>query len=176
MDTESALPTDATADLSALLSPSEVAKRLGVTPRTVRRMLQDGKLPFVLGRNGGRVVRESDLAAVMEGGQADSETACPRPGHTGGRPDSVALAARMTADVSARLEAAMSATASALVQLGDEKAARSAAEAEAKQLRERLEEERERRRIAEADARGARDTLATLRRRGLWSRMFNREG
>lgn len=49
-----------------LMTPEEVAERLAITPKTVRRFLREGRLKAV---KVGRLwrVRESDLLAYMKG-------------------------------------------------------------------------------------------------------------
>lgn len=54
-------------------TPTEVAKLLGVTPRTVRREISDGKLPAY--RIGGHYrVHGSDLAAYIEAARTVAAT------------------------------------------------------------------------------------------------------
>lgn len=156
-----------------LLPVGRAAKELGKSERTVRRWCQQGRLPGAVTVGGEWHVPEAAIRSAAMTGQRP-------PADDQARPSATALA---TASHLADVAALVGRVENALRELGDEKAARSAAEAERDQLRERLEEERERRleaeerrRLAETDARGARDTLTNLRRRGMWSRLFNREG
>jgi excisionase family DNA binding protein len=59
-------------DSVQLLTVPEVARRLSVSTRTVKRRIQDGSLPVVLLHGGptGRRVTESDLAAFIESRRA----------------------------------------------------------------------------------------------------------
>lgn len=50
-----------------LLTPAEVARALGVGPKTVTRWAAAGKLPALRTIGGHRRFRESDVRALLEG-------------------------------------------------------------------------------------------------------------
>lgn len=57
---------------SPLLTPDDVAERLQITPRMVRRMMADGNIRFVQLRRGRRI-RESDLDQYIEASLVEPE-------------------------------------------------------------------------------------------------------
>lgn len=52
------------------LTPSQVARRLDVTPETVREWIRTGKLPSIKLPSGRMKVRERDVEAIEGGGAA----------------------------------------------------------------------------------------------------------
>jgi len=58
-----------------LLTPAQVAERLGVTPRTVARYIQSGQLPASATIGGHARVQEADLDSFMGGGHPPPDTA-----------------------------------------------------------------------------------------------------
>lgn len=168
-----------------LLGAKDLAERLGVDRRTVRRYLRDGKLPSEPDGQGGRLVRQRDLEAFLaeradraDGGQAGSS---PDRSAQGPRPSETALALRaVLEDLSARVREERVRADDALRALGESEAARGAAEAEATLLRS----ETERLRAELADERAERIALerraaqleekAAAASRGLLARLFGR--
>ena len=57
---------------SRLLTPDDVAERLQVTPRMIRRMMAEGDIRFVQLRKGRRI-RETDLEAYIDASVVEPE-------------------------------------------------------------------------------------------------------
>jgi excisionase family DNA binding protein len=136
-----------------LMGTKEIAERLGVDRRTVRRYLRDGKIPSRENGREGRQVRESDLLRFVDARGADigqageAGSADPTPARPP-KPSETALAVRaVLEDLSVAVRTERDRADAALQKLAESEHARGRAEAELEAARgnaERLLSDRER--------------------------------